>query len=195
VTPPAGAEGDKSLPDPTERAARWAAGSLLVAAGLALLINGMEWTAAPFDPAKESAANFALFAGFYVGAQVIERLMEFVAPALPYGDPGDWLAASFPKTDHRFDEFWKLTPEAQAARSAQIKADRAKVSLGVAAILGVAASGFFGLFFLQSIGMDVSSTVDTLVTGVTIAAGTKPLHDFISNLQNKDNAKTETLLA
>ena len=59
-------------------------------------------------------------------------------------------------------------------------------------MLGVAASGFFGLFFLQAIGMQVSPTVDTILTGITIAAGTKPLHDFISSLKNKDNPTTAT---
>jgi hypothetical protein len=170
-------QGDKSLPDPTGTAAACTAVLLLAAIGLAILVNEAGWTARAFDPAKNAEANFALFAGFYVGAQVIERLMEFVAPVLPP---------------------WKIetpvgtTPEAKAARAARVKADRAKLVLGVSSILGVAASGFLGLFFLRAIGMQVSNTVDTILTGVTIAAGTKPLHDFISTLQNKDNPKTAT---
>jgi hypothetical protein len=40
--------------------------------------------------------------------------------------------------------------------------------------------------------MKVSPTVDTILTGITIAAGTKPLHDFITSLQNKDNPNTNT---
>jgi hypothetical protein len=170
-------QGDKSLPDPTGQAGAWTAVLLLVAIGVAIVVNEAGWTGRPFDPAKKAEANFALFAGFYVGAQVIERLMEFIAPVLPP---------------------WKITtpsgdkPEAKAARAAQVKADRAKLALGVSSILGVAASGLFGLFFLRAIGMQVSPTVDTILTGVTIAAGTKPLHDFISTLQNKDNPKTAT---
>ena len=170
-------EGDKSLPDPTGRAAAVTAILLVVAIIVGIALNAFDATATAFDPAKVGEANFALFAGFYVGAQVIERLMEFVAPVLPT---------------------WEIktpvgnTPEAKAARAAQVKADRAKLVLGLASVLGVAASGLFGLFFLSAIGMHVSHTIDTIVTGTTIAAGTKPLHDFISTLQNKDNPKTTT---
>jgi hypothetical protein len=169
--------GDKSLPDPTGRAGALTAILLVVAIIVGIVLNAFDLTAAAFDPAKVGEANFALFAGFYVGAQVIERLMEFIAPVLP-----PWRITT-PAGD---------TPEAKAARAAQVKADRVKLVLGVASVLGVAASGLFGLFFLSAIGMQVSHTIDTIVTGITIAAGTKPLHDFISTLQNKDNPKTTT---
>jgi hypothetical protein len=170
-------QGDKGLPDPTGQAGALAAALLGVAVVVGIAVNSLELTAEAFDPAENAEANFALFAGFYVGAQVIERLMEFVAPLLP-----PW-AITEPAGD---------TAEAKAARAAQVKADRAKLVLGVASVLGVAVSGFFGLFFLQAIGMQVSPTVDTILTGITIAAGTKPLHDFISSLQNKDNPTTAT---
>jgi hypothetical protein len=190
-----GSEGDKSLPDPSGRAGVWAAVLLLLAVGLGVLVNWQEWTAKPFDPAQNAKADFALFAGFYVGAQVIERLMEFIAPVLPFGKTEKWLAKTQGPIPSPLPAagFWSGTPEGKAARAAQLKADRAKFALGVAAILGVAASGFFGLFFLRAIGIQVSPTVDTILTGVTIAAGSKPLHDFISTLQNTDNPKTETV--
>jgi hypothetical protein len=170
-------EGDKTLPDPTGTAGAWAAVLLIVAILIGIALNSLELTADAFDPAKVSEANFALFAGFYVGAQVIERLMEFISPLLP------WWSITLPLGE---------TPEAKAARAAQIKADRAKLTIGIASVLGVLASGLFGLFFLQAIGMKVSPTVDTILTGITIAAGTKPLHDFITSLQNKDNPNTNT---
>jgi hypothetical protein len=78
---------------------------------------------------------------------------------------------------------------------AHVKADRAKLTLGVASVLGVAVSAGFGLFFLSAIGIDVSHTVDTLITGVLIAAGTKPLHDFIDLLQDQNNPKTGTTVS
>lgn len=177
VVEKAAEEGDKSLPDPTGKAGFWAAVLLAVAVVVGIAVNEFDLTADPFNPAEKTEANFALFAGFYVGAQVIERLMEFVSPLLP-----PW-TIKHPAGD---------TAEAKAARAAQIKADRVKLALGVASVLGVAASGVFGLFFLQAIGMKVSPTVDTILTGITIAAGTKPLHDFITTLQNKDNPTTGT---
>jgi hypothetical protein len=170
---PAADSGDRALPDPT-RYARLALGFLtLLAILLAILLNVLGWTGDEFDPAAKTSANFALFAGFYVAAQVIERLLQLVSPLLP-----GWPAPA------------EITDP--AARAAQTKADRANVALGVAAVLGVIASATLGLFFLKAIGMHVSHSIDTILTGLTIAAGTKPLHDFISLLQNQTTPKTGT---
>jgi hypothetical protein len=173
AAPAAAATADQSLPDPT-RYARWAlAGLMLLAVALAIVLNATGATGKEFSPAAKTTANFALFAGFYVAAQVIERLLQLISPLLP-----GWPAPA------------ALTDP--AARAAQTKADRANVALGVAAVLGVLASCTLGLFFLKAIGMQVSHTVDAVLTGVTIAAGTKPLHDFISLLQNQTAPKTGT---
>jgi hypothetical protein len=45
-----------------------------------------------------------------------------------------------------------------ATAAAQIKADRAKIMLGVSFVMGVAASCAFGLFFLQAIGRPTPAT-------------------------------------
>jgi hypothetical protein len=171
-------QADNTLPDATAKAGRIAFQLFLVAIAIGIIFNSAGWTTHEFDPSKVAAANFALFAGFYVGAQVIERVLEFVAPTLPPGDPDTWLAPTVPADE--------------TVKAAQIKADRAKLVLGVAAILGVLASCLFGLFFLKAIGMHVSHTVDSIVTGITIAAGTKPLHDFITSLQNQSSPTTGT---
>src|SRR3954468_13797585 len=177
--------GDKSLPDPTLLAALWTVVLFVVAIVLALVLNGFKLTADEFDPSHVTMANFALFAGFYVGAQVIERLMEFVAPVLPPEAPAKWLRRKRALGSRTDPDLNRILAD-PAATAAQIKADRAKLALGVAAVMGVAASCLFGLFFLKAIGMHVSHTVDSILTGITIAAGTKPLHDFITSLQNKN---------
>jgi hypothetical protein len=166
ATPPATAPGggDKALPDASRLAQLVLAGLTVVAAGIAIALNAAGWTSAEFKPAAGATANFSLFAGFYVAAQVIERLLELVSPLLPGWPPKG--------TD-------------PTVRVAETKADRASVALGVAAVLGVAASCAFGLFFLKAIGMHVSHTVDSFITGITVAAGTKPLHDFINLIQNQ----------
>lgn len=171
---PAAGNADQSLPDPTLSARAWLAGLLALAAGVAIVMNWRKWTGSPFSPPSGSF-SFTLFAAFYAAAQIIERLMELVVPILPVVLPAS------------------MAGDPAAARAAQVKADRAKIALGVAAVLGVAASCGFGLFFLQTIGIaSPSNTVDALATGVLIAAGTKPLHDFISLLQNKDTPSTGT---
>jgi hypothetical protein len=178
--PPAGA--DKSLPDPT-KFAKWALGALFVAA----LIVAWGWNhfgnvGTPFVPAKESEANFALFAGFYAAAQVIERLLELISPTLPFWDVPDPPTPGGPASEVQM----------ATAKAAQVKADRAAAAHGIAAVLGVGASCAFGLFLLQAIGFHVSNTIDTFSTGIVIGAGTKPLHDFISGLQNKNTPTTGT---
>jgi hypothetical protein len=175
ATAPTGAAGeDSSLPDAT-RTARWFLFFCIVAALIvAIVVNCADWATRPFNPSKVEAANFALFAGFYVAAQVIERLMELVSPLLPiWGLPDGF------STDEK-------------VRAAQVKADRAKAVLGLATLAGVAASAGFGLYFLSAVGIAVPRMPDIFFTGLIIAAGTKPLHDFISTLQNKNSPTTGT---
>jgi hypothetical protein len=164
---------DTTLPDPTLYAKIALFVLLLVAIGLALAINGFEWTTKEFKPSDASTANFALFAGFYVAAQVTERLMELLSPLLPPWSPPATITDPTVKAVHT-------------------KADRAVVTLGVAAVLGVLASCFFGLFFLKAVGIEVSHTIDSFFTGITIAAGTKPLHDFTTLLQKQNTPPTGT---
>jgi hypothetical protein len=125
--------------------------------------------------------QFALFAGFYVGAQVIERALEVISPLVPYPLIPWWRLPA------------ALAAQADTARAAQVKADRAAILHGLAALLGVVFSCVFGLFFLAAVGMQgISHTVDSIITGFVIAGGVKPLHDFISYLQNRDNPTTST---
>jgi hypothetical protein len=175
--PPGGGGGsgnaDKSLPDPTRAAKVTLAVLLACAVGLAILLNAFGLTSRAFVPAKEGVADFALFAGFYVAAQVIERLLEVASPLLPFWPPA-------PGDD----------PTVQAAHT---KADRATVVLGLATLAGVAASCGFGLYFLAAIGMtSVSHSIDAIVTGLTVGAGTKPLHDLITSIQSKSTPTTGT---
>lgn len=178
-------EADSSLPDPTLPAALITLVLFVVAVVVALLFNWRGWTGKEFTPSKDTTANFALFAGFYVAAQVIERLMEFVTPALPFASPTT-CSGGRSGTPTRGSRTTRLQSQPTSRPTGQ------SLSLGVAAILGVAASCALGLFFLKAIGMHASHTVDSIVTGITIAAGTKPLHDFTTSLQNKDNPKTPT---
>jgi len=74
ATTPAAAPGaaaagaDSSLPDASSVARLWLAIWLVVAVAIVLVWNGIGSTQSPFDPSKNETANFALFAGFYVGA-------------------------------------------------------------------------------------------------------------------------------
>lgn len=170
---PAQGGADQSLPDPSVRARALLAVLLGVAAVVAVAMNAGHVTALAFAPPK-GEISFSLFAGFYAGAQIIERLMELVAPLLP----------SFPPAG-----------AVGNVRAAHVKADRAKLTLGVAAVLGVAASAAFGLSSWASSASTRATRIDTLVTGILIASGTKPLHDFITLLQKPNTPPTGTKLA
>jgi hypothetical protein len=162
---------DTSLPDPTSYAKRGLVGLIAAAFIAAVAMNALGWVQKPFTPAVGGASNFNLFAGFYVAAQVIERILELVSPLLPpWGPPSSATTA--------------------ADKAAHTKADRGALTMGIGAVLGVAISAGFGLFFLRAVGITAPQTIDTFATGVTIAAGTKPLHDFISYLQNQNTPST-----
>jgi hypothetical protein len=139
-------------------------------AGSDVLMHVAGATTREFKP-PASDVNFVLLAAFYAGAQVIERLMELVVPALPAWPPGD---------------------STGNVRAAYVKADRAKVALGVATVAAVVVSAAFGLYFLKVLGIHATHTVDTIATGLIIGAGTKPLHDFITLIQKPKNPTTGT---
>lgn len=68
--------------------------------------------------------------------------------------------------------------------TAQGKADRSLVMAGIALVLGVGASLALGLRFLTAIEVGNSPVwLDTFVTGLVIAGGTKPLHDLIGTIE------------
>jgi hypothetical protein len=183
LAPTEGQNTDSSLPDPSRTARLILFGLTVAAFVLAVVMNAAGWTGKSFTPASAaSTANFSLFAGFYVAAQVIERLMQLIAPLVPFWNP-------VPK---QHDEAGNPVAADPAVKAAYVKADRGPVVLGIAAVFGVAASCGFGLFFLSKIGIHVSHTIDAFLTGIAIAAGTKPLHDFISLIQNQTTPKTGT---
>jgi hypothetical protein len=162
---------DTSLPDPSPAALTALAGLLVVAVAAAIIMTTAGLTGRVFEP-PQGGVSFSIFAGLFAGAQIIERAMEFVVPLLPIPVPGTG---------------------SDAEKVAQVKADRAKVALGVTAVLGVLVSCGFGLLLLETIGIRAGSdTLDYLITGLLIGAGTKPLHDFITSLQNKSTPTTGT---
>jgi hypothetical protein len=81
--------------------------------------------------------------------------------------------------------------KAAKAADEQAKADRLReqrtiIFWAIASICGLGISGGFGFFLLQSVSVTpVNSFLDLAITGLTIGAGTKPLHDLITSMQAK----------
>jgi len=160
-------------------------------------------------------SGVTIYAVFYVAAQAIERLLEpFTNILLPKKDETKKVetkaiqavnanamfvaAVAFAK-EAAVTKAWREATQTKAseAASAQDELDkkvyvRAVVFWVIATTLGILASGYFGLYFVHTIvtANPPSRGIDILVTGLVIGAGTKPLHDLISNL-SKD--KTDTV--
>lgn len=161
--------GDSSLPDPSIPARVLLVILCLIAAALAWVANASGWTNRPFEPARARAADFGLFAGFYIAAAVIERGGELIAPVLPP---------------------WTFEGVGGAAATAHTKADRALLMIGVSYVLGVCLSFLTGLYFLAAVGFDVSRSVDVGITGLVISGGTTAIHNILSAAQKQGNPQT-----
>ena len=161
------------------------------AVGLGALLVGLLWCVlaaglgglshnVPF----QADANFALFAAFIVVAGAIERIIQPLTAILP----------PFKQQGKDKDE------------EAKLKADRTLVAYGIALIVGIAVSSAFGLYFLETMGVEIGTVVthgdashvtfhgdgekilrgfDILSTALIITGGTKPLHDMITSIEKK----------
>jgi hypothetical protein len=94
-------------------------------------------------------------------------------------------AAADPRTD--ITEVQALVAKAaedQAAADGR-RSERAILFWAIASVCGLAISGGFGFFLLQSVASGhVNTFLDLAVTGLAIGAGTKPLHDLITSAQS-----------
>jgi hypothetical protein len=89
------------------------------------------------------------------------------------------------------------SPEADAKKAAaeQATAEQAVVNAGfivwaVATLVAVPIISYFGLSLPVALGVtNTNSTVDVLISALVVGAGTKPLHDFLSNIEKSSASK------
>jgi hypothetical protein len=144
---------------PPSRTGIIAAAALIV---VALVLSLLPWgDETGFMP----TSDFKLFAGFYIVAQALERLLEVFARVFVPGN------------------------------SATDKGDRAIVLGGVSVVAAVIASKALGLYFLAAVGVDNPHRgVDAFVTGLLIGGGTKALHDLILRIEKgKERAAASSI--
>jgi hypothetical protein len=199
----------------TEHATPWFIGAayLIVAAGAVLgAFLSSTWVRPSGNINIVDGIGF--FAVFYLAAQAIERLVEpLTALNLPeFGSKNKRveeinlaknlqeaarLAAS-PLDQKNEKGAGKSADDAaqkaanQAAENAaninRIKNNTGVLVWGVATFVAMLVSGALGLYLLKAVGVDVAENyrwMDVIITGLAIGAGTKPLHDLISNMKNK----------
>jgi len=162
------------------------------------------WIYTKTDPGSlvVDADNFAVFAPFYIAAQAIERLLEPFASrwnnttteksALKSAREEKKLLESPPEgekppTSKQIEDATAAIEKAELAL-AKAKASRAIPFWAFASTLGLLACSMLGLGLVAAVSKEAPSgefvrTVDVLLTGLAVGAGTKPLHDLISRLE------------
>ena len=173
---------DGNLPDPSRASMEWAAAFLAGAIAISALADATNVDKdPPFDPSSVPEGGLAIFAAFVAAAVIIERVLELLAPFMPWWTfPGRELLPVAPGT---------VDPLRQAAIS-QKKVDRGYAMIGLAALLGVLASAACGLYFADAVGMSLTRWADILLSGLTLGAGAKGLHEVLKSLQKAKGSGT-----
>ncbi len=128
-------------------------GALVAVAAVVAAASGFT-TAASFTPDRD----FVLFAGFYVVAQAVERLIEVAGRFMPQGSPA-------------------------GKANAQLIAGAWAVALGV---LASSALGLYFLNAVAVEG--VPAWIDVAASGLLIAGGTAGLHELITRIEKAKQA-------
>ncbi len=139
-------------------------------------------------------AGYVPYAGVVAAAAALERFLEPLSKLLmPTDQKKQEAATSKTQAEAAAADPTKAATDVQplvqaAARGqavlATLRSSRALMFWAIASICGLAISGGFGLFLLQSVAKNhVNPYLDLLVTGLTIGAGTKPTHDLITSIQ------------
>jgi hypothetical protein len=145
---------------------------------VALLVHGST------ESTYRIGSDWSAFAGLFVLALAIERALE---PFTKYLGPD-----TEELEQNRNDQLAQDDANGTASAQADVHRGRkltAIVVWGVATALGFALSSALNITLLQAIRGEGSGQppfwADLLVTGLVVGAGTKPLHDLITNLEKK----------
>jgi hypothetical protein len=191
----------------------WPATLLLVALGV--LFGTMLYNGGPevtFTP----PTGVGIFALFYILAQVIERIQEPFAPYLGTTKATDPEDTNKTRVVNQRDARASLdiatadaatnstdATKAKAAATAQrnvdqVRANATVIAFGVASLLAMLGAGLLEALLLETVGVEGLGSsgenviwVDVLVTGLAVGAGTKPLHDLISNIKESKEGKQD----
>jgi hypothetical protein len=148
------------------------------------------------------------FAGFYLAAQFVERIIE------PFSNRAGGFLDGFgrgapnkhpAKADlvkHRRHMRHRAAAAEPGSRShtdaleaadavALFRANSTVTMWGLASFVGCLLSGWLGLSLLHTVGVQAPPALDVVVTGLALGAGTKPLHDVIGNLAASKEKKQD----
>jgi hypothetical protein len=174
--------------------------------GTVLYNGGLDVTFTP-------PTGVGIFALFYILAQVIERILEPFAPFLGTTKAKD-PASENEKITTQLRARASLdmavaaalaSPSDNAGAAAdaqrnvdQVRANATVVTFGVASLLAMLGAGLLEALLLETVGVEGLGAdganvvwIDILVTGLAVGAGTKPLHDLISNIKESKEGKQD----
>lgn len=165
-----------------------------VVVGLAAIAAGsiLGWVAFkrfhPHDLVIDAA--YGAFAGLFVLAQALERLLEPFTNFIPPSSE-TWkrrrnvaVAKALRTRQHGHAKDAAIAQ----AKLDQVRADRVVILWGLATALATVASPLLGLYLLRTIsasGAAPNRFLDLVVTGLVVGSGTKPLHDLVAGIQKK----------
>jgi hypothetical protein len=174
--------------------------------GTVLYNGGLDVTFTP-------PTGVGIFALFYILAQVIERILEPFAPFLgttKAKDPASGKEEVTTQLGARASMDMAVaaalaSPEDKAGAAAdaqrnvdQVRANATVVTFGVASLLAMLGAGLLEALLLETVGVEGLGAnganvvwIDILVTGLAVGAGTKPLHDLISNIKESKEDKQD----
>jgi hypothetical protein len=179
-----------------------------VAVAAAVIVAALIYTITDPELILVDVEAFSIFAPLYIAAQAVERLLE------PLASRRDTTAALKATLKQRRAETARLrslptaTAEefARAQRSenaaelalAQAKSTRAVKLWAAATVISLLVCAALGLGLIEAVAKERPTsefirTLDVLLTGIAVGAGTKPLHDLITRIEKaKDNADSAT---
>ena len=144
------------------------------------------------------SSNWSAFGALFVLALAVERLLE------PFSE---WLGPSTTDAAVKRDKEVAAAEGNEAAgstkkaaesqdRLTRARRETAIVTWAVATALAYIACGGLKVLLLSAIvdtklGGVPGRSMDLLVTGLVVGAGTKPLHDLVSNIQKSSSSKTD----
>lgn len=208
VAPPvaAASEDTKKNSSPDGWAGAAATTTFLVGLVVAVLLFGTPASGPTYTP----VVGIGAFALFYVAAQSAERLVEMILPAIGALVPAldkpvkeavrdQKVAAAHGLTATPADG--DQTPEQAAANAQadvdQARANRAAVTFGLTAAVGMALCGYFEADFLTALGVTFGESpglADEIlmmaVTGLVVGGGAKGLHETITLISKSSEKKS-----
>lgn len=181
---------------------------------VALVVSASFLFVTEIGPTYKAAEGIGAFALFYIVAQAAERLVEMAIPYIDRrsGGKNEKVAARDRKVvaaktgvqdEKELDKAEKAKDVELQAANAQAEVDQGRANrtalvFGSTAAIGILLCGYLEADFLTAVGVNFGTTpgfanelVMLAVTGLIVGAGSKALHDTISNI-SKTSEKKDT---